>query len=149
MAIREINECPRWKFAHELRVRSRGAAGDRAAKCQTKYAGLVPELHRSFEVVGCRGGFGESFQLCGILTCGSNIASMVGSLLEAASASKGAITNERADDDGEHYENVRPPRAERGGKAVSELQKNVLVQPTKEPAEYEFEGMTDPSEKTA
>jgi hypothetical protein len=110
---------------------------------------LIPESHRSFKVVGCRGGFGESFQLFGILTWRPVGALVVLSSLEPGSTPKGEIAHKHSDDDGEHDKHVGPPRAERVGKTVSDFLKNVVVQPTKEPAQHEFEAVSDPREESA
>lgn len=99
MAIREIYEGPRRQFAHELRVRSHRTTGDRSAKRQTKYTCFVPQPHSGFEVVGRRGDFGESFQLFRILMW-RNCASLVCSVLDASSASKGDISRERSHENG-------------------------------------------------
>jgi hypothetical protein len=132
-----------------LRVGSHGATGDGSAKRETKDTGLVPESHRSLEIVGCYCGVGLSFQLLRILT-GRPVGALVGvSQLQAGSASKSDVAHHPSKDNGNHHKNVGPPGTERIPKTVSELQKNVVIHPTKEPAQHKFEGMSDPREESA
>jgi hypothetical protein len=70
-------------------------------------------------------------------------------LLEARSATKGDVADECSEDDGEYYEDVGPPGTEGGGETVSELLKDVVIDPTKEAAKHESQGVPDPREETA
>ena len=149
VAIREICESPRRKLAHELGIRSHGAARDRSAECETEHTCLIPEPHRRLKILGRYCGFGASFQLPRILTWCPVGTLVIAGELSSGSASKGDVAHKPSKAHANHEQSDGPPRTESEGEAVSELQENVVVKPTKETTKNESESVPNPREQPA